>query len=225
MIPDARDRNCNTPRKDFLQQVISEKRLRTLCTSNCKPLYFMADAGRDARERLKQERSDLQSVNPVPFGFFARPKRKRDGTTDFFEWTCGVVPKKSSPYTLPGGGCYEVKLVFTNDFPIDPPRAFFSPEIFHTNVFPNGGSVCLSILLNEGHHKGTVSSHWSPSMTILDILLGLQSFFDEPNPKSVANEAACELLTKSGRAAYNDRVKKEALLYEQRLEEHKKKIT
>ena len=182
----------------------------------------MEEAGREARERLKQERSDLQNSNPVPFGFFARPKKRQDGSVDFLTWTCGIVPKKSSAYALPNNGCYEVRLVFSVDFPIDPPIAFFEPAIFHTNVFLPGGAVCLSILLHEGHHKGTMATHWSPSMTIKDILLGLQALLDEPNPYSVANDEACEILRTRGKSAYEERVKKEVQHYEQRLEAFKK---
>ena len=67
-----------------------------------------------------------------------------------------------------------------------------------TNVFPDDGAVCLSMLLEEGHHKGTVSQHYSPSVTIRDLLLGLQTFLEEPNPGSVANPEACEMLRKPG---------------------------
>jgi len=184
----------------------------------------MADAA-DARERLKQERSDLQSINPkktVPFGFFARPKRRRDGSTDLLEWTIGIVPKAKSAYCLPNNSCcYEAKLIFSADFPIDPPHVIFTPPIYHTNVFDTG-SVCLSILLPAGHHKGTVASHWSPTMSIKDILIGLQNFLDEPNPYSTANKEACAYLQKEGRAAYDAKIKKEALKYEEKLEAYKK---
>lgn len=181
----------------------------------------MADAA-DARERLKQERSELQSINPVPFGFFARPKRRRDGSTDLLEWAIGIVPKSTSPYSLPNNSCcYEAKLIFSADFPIDPPTAMFTPPIYHTNVFDTG-VVCLSILLKVGHHEGKVASHWYPTMSIKDILIGLQNFLDEPNPHSRANLEACGYLLKEGRAAYDARIKKEALHYEEKLEAYKK---
>merc|ERR1711916_348404 len=51
----------------------------------------------------------------------------------------------------------------------------------HPNVYPSG-KVCLSILAES---KG-----WAPSITIKQILLGIQTLLDEPNISDPAQEAA-----------------------------------
>lgn len=74
-----------------------------------------------------------------------------------------------------------------------------------------------SLLLEAGHHKGTVQSHWTPDLTIMQILQALQMFLDEPNPNSIANAEACELYKKN-KPAFQERVRKAALKYEADLE-------
>ena len=56
------------------------------------------------------------------------------------------------------------------------PNVVFVPPLPHINVFQSG-SVCLSI----------VSYDWKPSISIKQILLGVQTLMNEPNVKSVAN--------------------------------------
>ncbi len=59
---------------------------------------------------------------------------------------------------------------------MSPPTVVFVPPLPHINVFKSG-SVCLSI----------VSYDWKPSISIKQILLGVQTLMNEPNVKSVAN--------------------------------------
>jgi ubiquitin-conjugating enzyme E2 I len=162
-----------------------------------------------ARQRLAQERKDFNKDRP--YGFYAKPRRAADGSTNIMVWECGILPLAASPYALPNEGTYRVLLNFSADYPSKPPVAHFSPPIFHTNVFPSG-SVCLSLLLEAGHHGGRVASHWSADVSMRQILLGLQAFLDEPNAKSVANGEACALYNASARK-YEARVREEAKAY------------
>jgi ubiquitin-conjugating enzyme E2 I len=73
----------------------------------------------------------------------------------------------------------------------------FVPPLFHPNVYPSG-TVCLSILNEE--------EGWRPAITIKEILLGIQSLLDEPNPDSPAQADAFNLFKKD-RAAYEKKVK------------------
>lgn len=168
-----------------------------------------------ARQRLAQERRDL--AKDCPFGCFARPTKLADGSTDVFLWAAGIAPRSSSAYALAPGESYRVVMKFPLSFPSEPPLVSFAPSIFHTNVWADTGLVCLSLLLDAGHHGGTVQSCWSPLLSLRQILLALQSLLDEPNPNSVANAEACELLRKSGVGAYTARVKSEAAGYPARL--------
>ncbi|KAJ5653371.1 Ubiquitin-conjugating enzymeE2 [Penicillium lividum] len=73
----------------------------------------------------------------------------------------------------------------------------FTPPLFHPNVYPSG-TVCLSILNEE--------EAWRPSITIRQILIGIQDLLNDPNPESPAQADAYNLFKKD-RPAYERRVR------------------
>ena len=117
------------------------------------------------------------------------------------------------------GGIYKCVLKFPSNYPANGPKVTFKPLIWyvkfplyvqprtknplalyyrHMNVY-GSGDVCLDIL----------SSRWKSSLTIKQILLGLQNLLDEPNPKSPANSQASSLYQRD-RPAYNKKIKEQA---------------
>jgi ubiquitin-conjugating enzyme E2 I len=121
-------------------------------------------------------------------------------------WDCGVPGKKDvrsfmlNLQTNWAGGLYKLKLTFPDDFPQAPPKVYFSPAIFHPNVFPSG-ALCLSITNAE---KG-----WKPSITLKQILLGVQELLDTPNCGDPANAEASTLYQKQ-RQKYQEKVREQA---------------
>lgn len=101
------------------------------------------------------------------------------------------------PQTPWAGGIYKLVMEFSEDYPSRPPRCRFDPPLFHPNVYPSG-TVCLSILDAE---KG-----WRPSITVKQILLGVQSLLDTPNASDPANGDAYALFTRS-KAAYTEKIR------------------
>ena len=83
------------------------------------------------------------------------------------------------------------------EYPTKPPKCKFVPPLFHPNVYPSG-TVCLSILNEE--------EGWRPAITIKEILLGIQSLLNEPNPESPAQADAYNLFKKD-KAAYERKIK------------------
>lgn len=79
------------------------------------------------------------------------------------------------------GGLYPLKMVFSEDYPAKPPSVKFTPPLYHPNVFPSG-SVCLSILKEE--------SGWAPTITMPQILEGIQTLLHEPNLADPAQSEA-----------------------------------
>lgn len=141
---------------------------------------------------------------------------------DLKKWECGVPGKEK---TLWEGGLFKLEVTFPDgtfvdvftaytpstlsalsvhiltaflpEYPTKPPKCRFIPPLFHPNVYPSG-TVCLSILNEE--------EGWKPAITMKEILLGIQSLLDEPNPESPAQSEAYNLFKKD-RQAYERKVR------------------
>ena len=98
-------------------------------------------------------------------------------------WRCSIPGKEGTDWS---GANYPVALEFTEDYPSKPPVARFDRDFFHPNVFPSG-KVCLSILNEE--------SGWRPSITIKQILVGIQELLSAPNEADPAQEQAYHVFT------------------------------
>ncbi|KAJ2772936.1 SUMO conjugating enzyme Hus5 [Coemansia nantahalensis] len=112
-------------------------------------------------------------------------------------WDCGIPGKDGTPWE---NGLYKCVLLFTPDYPALPPKCQFTPPLFHPNVFPSG-TVCLSIL--------NADKDWKPSITIKQILLGVQSLLNEPNENDPAQTEAYHMY-KRDLAGYARRVREQA---------------
>jgi ubiquitin-conjugating enzyme E2 I len=66
-------------------------------------------------------------------------------------------------------------------------KVVFNPAIFHPNVF-DGGAICLSILKSE--------KNYSPSLSMAQLLVGIQTLLIEPNLNDPANWEAREMYIK-----------------------------
>ncbi|EYU25459.1 hypothetical protein ABFS82_03G040600 [Erythranthe guttata] len=139
-------------------------------------------SGGIARGRLAEERKSWRKNHP--HGFVAKPETSPDGTVNLMVWRC-VIPGKSG--TDWEGGYYPLTMHFSEDYPGKPPECKFPPNFFHPNVY-SSGSVCLSIL-NE-------ALGWRPSITVKQILVGIQDLLDKPNPDSAAHPYSNQLFLK-----------------------------
>jgi len=98
------------------------------------------------------------------------------------------------------GGLYKLMIEFSEDYPNKPPKCKFNPVLFHPNIYPSG-TVCLSIL-NE-------DADWKPSLSVKQILLGIQELLGNPNVGSPA-QAEPYLMYKDHRDQYIEKVKAQA---------------
>ena len=67
-------------------------------------------------------------------------------------------------------------------YPINAPYAHFITNIFHVNISPNGGSICLDILKEK--------DKWSPLNSFSTIVNNILLLFNEPNNASPYNGGA-----------------------------------
>jgi len=91
---------------------------------------------------------------------------------------------------------------FSEDFPNKPPKCQFKPVLFHPNIYPSG-TVCLSIL-NE-------DEDWKPSLSVSQILVGIQDLLGAPNPNSPA-QAEPFLMFTTQKADYVKKVREQVRL-------------
>ena len=101
-------------------------------------------------------------------------RNKIDGSMNLYHWEWVVPGPKGGLWE---GGNYLINLYFPSEYPLKPPKCQFWPVLFHPNIYPSG-TVCLSIL-NE-------DEDWKPSISVSEILLGIQTLLDNPNPDSPA---------------------------------------
>jgi len=94
-------------------------------------------------------------------------------------------------------------MTFPDDYPNKPPKCQFQPCIFHPNIYPSG-TVCLSILSED--------KDWKASITVKQILTGIQELLSDPNNNDPAQEEPFRLF-RSNRAEYNKRVREQAKLF------------
>jgi ubiquitin-conjugating enzyme E2 I len=92
---------------------------------------------------------------------------------------------------------------FSEDYPSKPPKCKFPEKFFHPNIYPSG-TVCLSIL-NE-------DDGWRPSITLKQILLGIQELLSTPNSASPAQSEAYMMFT-TDEKQYKIRVRQQAAKY------------
>lgn len=85
-----------------------------------------------------------------------------------------------TPYA---GGHFRMKLVLGNNFPSEPPKAFFLTKIFHPNV-SSSGEICVN----------TLKKDWKAELGIKHILLTVKCLLIVPNPESALNAEAGKLL-------------------------------
>ncbi|KAF2012703.1 hypothetical protein BU24DRAFT_425336 [Aaosphaeria arxii CBS 175.79] len=77
------------------------------------------------------------------------------------------------PDTPYEGGTFFVDIKIPSEYPFRPPNMKFETKIWHPNVSSQTGAICLD----------TLSSQWSPVLTIKSALISLQSLLSTPEPK------------------------------------------
>lgn len=113
--------------------------------------------------RIKKEY--LQLMKDPPSNCSAGPIDEND----MYQWKGFIIGPEDTPYA---GGCFNLKITFSTDYPYKPPKVNFLTKIYHPNIQKTGGGICLDIL----------TSKWSPALTVSKILLSICSLLNDPNP-------------------------------------------
>ena len=85
---------------------------------------------------------NLQLLANAPDGLIAGPVSDEN----YFEWDAQITGPEGTPFE---DGLFVAKLVFPQDYPLNPPSMRFVSELFHPNIYSDG-RVCISILHPPG---------------------------------------------------------------------------
>ncbi|XLS63366.1 hypothetical protein HN51_017594 [Arachis hypogaea] len=115
------------------------------------------------------------------------PKTKPDGPVNLMCWKCFIPGKEETDWE---GGDYSITLQFCENYPIRPPICKFPKGFCHPHVFSSG----------EGR---------KPSITMTQILLGIQDLLNQSNTADAAHFKPNQLFVKDP-AEYKRRVQLQA---------------
>ena len=82
-------------------------------------------------------------------GSSAGPQKK----TDLFKWNVLLKGPKKSCYEK---GLFKLLLIFPNDYPESPPDIKFVTKIFHPNISPDDGAICISSKANDWNKESNI---------------------------------------------------------------------
>ena len=98
---------------------------------------------------------------------------------DIYLWEATIMGPSNSPYV---GGVFKLSILFPKNYPFSAPKIKFLTKIYHPNI-DTYGNICLDIL----------NTHWSPAMSISNVLLSITSLLDDPNADDPLNKVAADL--------------------------------
>ena len=78
---------------------------------------YTSIAGDIARGRLVAERKAWRRDHP--FGFYARPISKGDGSSNIMKWEAGIPGRQGTDWE---NGLYKLTMEFTEDYPSQSPK-------------------------------------------------------------------------------------------------------
>jgi ubiquitin-conjugating enzyme E2 D/E len=120
--------------------------------------------------------------------------------SDITRWAATIIGPTESPFE---GGIFRMEIIFPKEYPFKPPHIKFLTKVYHPNISPHGGDICLDILK---------PSAWSAALTITKVLLSICSLLTDPNPKDPLWAEPARLI-QSDREKYNEVARQWVLLY------------
>ena len=89
---------------------------------------------------------------------------------DIFHWKITLIGPVDTPYA---GGLFILTADFPEKYPEQKPEVKFVNKIYHLNVSPRSGHICINIL-----------NSYKPRTPIVDVISGIFSLFYNQNPES-----------------------------------------
>ena len=107
---------------------------------------------------------------------------------DIFHWKISLIGPADTPYK---GGVFILTVDFLDTYPKTKPEVRFINQIYHLNVCPKTGHICISTLNN-----------WVQNTPMVDVISSIFALFYEQNPDSPYSGAMAKEY-KSNRKEFN----------------------
>ncbi|KAI0017847.1 ubiquitin-conjugating enzyme/RWD-like protein [Xylariomycetidae sp. FL0641] len=127
--------------------------------------------------RIAKELADMQ--NETTANITAQPAD--NSGSDLTHLKACIPGPPGTPYE---GGKFVVDVKIPTEYPFRAPSMKFETKVWHPNVSSQTGAICLD----------TLSSAWSPVLTIKSTLLSLQSLLESPEPKDPQDAEVAKMM-------------------------------
>ena len=117
---------------------------------------------------------------------------------NIFNWKITLIGPVDTPYA---GGLFTLTSEFPERYPNVKPEVKFVNKIYHLNVSPSSGHICISIL-----------NSYKPKTPFVDIISGIFSLFYNQNPDSPYSQEMAEEY-RSRRTEFDRKAKEWTLKY------------
>jgi len=142
-------------------------------------------------QRITKEVFDLQKNKIEGIEILTYdPVRNVDLMSDLSEIYACIEGPQGTPFEA---GKFIIKLVLDQEFPSKPPKGYFVTKIFHPNVSPREGEICVNTLKRD----------WKSTLGFRHILMVVRCLMIEPNPDSALNAEAGRLIQENYEAFAN----------------------
>ncbi|KAK5168033.1 uncharacterized protein LTR77_006601 [Saxophila tyrrhenica] len=137
-----------------------------------------------ALRRLAADHGALHS-QPLPPNYLFPPAGSNND--DLTQLDILLAGPTHTPFSA---GVWKLHLTIPTTYPQQPPTANFRTAIFHPNVDPQTGGVCVETLKRD----------WDSKLTLRDVLVTISCLLIQPNPDSALNAEAGALIQDDYRA-------------------------
>lgn len=178
--------------------------------------------------RVAKELADIDA-DANSSGITAQPA---NNTGDLTHLKACIPGPPGTPYE---GGNFVVDVIIPNEYPFRPPVMKFDTKVWHPNISSQTVRIakhpkhqtsrpyhcpcpCLCLLSSTHINKqgaiclDTLSSAWSPVLTIKSTLLSLQGLFESPEPKDPQDAEVARMMI-NDREAFNKKAHEWAVLH------------
>ncbi|KAK0651930.1 ubiquitin-conjugating enzyme/RWD-like protein [Cercophora newfieldiana] len=151
-----------------------------------------------AKTRLMSEMKTLRKEKWINF--------EDDDSGNLLKWRFALMVINSD--SAFNGGYFRAEMVFTEEYPYQPPKFRFLIPITHPNIYPDG-QLCISILHRPGEDQLSgedASERWSPLQGAESVLRSVLLLLDDPEINSPANVDA-GVMYRDRRQEYNEKAR------------------